>query len=80
MNKATYFGGAIYLFCIENDCRSSIANSEFTENIAEDFAGGGIFWLYIKPNDINNTFSDNEASIGPDHASLGYGVQRIEGR
>ena len=70
-NEAIYFGGALFLSCVEEKCQSHLENTFFIQNKAQIFSGGGLFWLYIKPTNETITFTENVASSGADHASLG---------
>ena len=45
-NFATYFGGGLFLMAMEDgSAEREVINSAFTENKAEVFAGGGLYWL-----------------------------------
>ena len=61
LNKATYKGGGVFLECVDESCRSTLNNSQFIENTAEIFAGGGLFFLYTEPLG-KNYYANNTAS------------------
>lgn len=75
VGNAAVTGGAVAHLCEVADCRITIVNSQFIYNTAS--AGGGLYWSNQFPVINNTLFANNTAPFGPDIASVGVRLSKL---